>query len=434
MRPLQRSRVDPLTFLFGLERLGMKFGLENMTALCAALGNPERSFQSVIVAGTNGKGSVTAIVAAALHAAGHRSARYTSPHLERIEERFVIGDREVPTADLESAAGTIQVAVDRLIEQGTLKSPPTFFECATAIAFELFRRADVTLAVLEVGLGGRLDATNVVTPIAAAITSIDFDHQAQLGHTLESIAREKAGVIKPGIPVVCGPLPPEAEQVIREVCSERQARFIRALDRVEVRTTIAERGTVATFRTPARQLQGIEMALSGRHQAHNAAVAIGLLDELSSSGVNVSDSAVRAALAAPGWPARLEHRQWQQADLLIDAAHNPAGTRSLAEYLRAIGWTRVTLVFGVMRDKDVTNMLPPLFPLCSSMVCTTPSTPRAMTADALASLARALPDAPADIRAIDDPGAALRFASQPGSRVVVAGSIFLVGPVRGILR
>jgi dihydrofolate synthase / folylpolyglutamate synthase len=434
MRPLHRSRVDPLTFLFGLERLGMKFGLENMTALCAALGNPERSFQSVIVAGTNGKGSVTAMAAAALHAAGHRSARYTSPHLERIEERFVIGDREVPTTDLVSAAGTVQATVDRLLEQGTLKAPPTFFECATAIAFELFRRANVTIAVLEVGLGGRLDATNVVTPIAAAITSIDFDHQAQLGNTLESIAREKAGVIKPGIPVVCGPLPSEAEQVIAEVCAERRARFIRALDRVEVSATIAEGRTVANFRTLSRQLSAIEIALSGRHQTDNAAVAISLLDELSSTGVNVSDSAIRAALAEPGWPARLERRRWQQADLLIDAAHNPAGTRSLAEYLREIGWTEVTLVFGVMRDKDVASMLPSLFPLCASIVCTTPATPRAMPADALASLARALPGAPADIRTIDDPEVAVRFASQPGSRVVIAGSIFLVGPVRGILR
>ena len=201
--PVAPPSVTSLEFLFSLERLGMKFGLENMTTICAALGHPERSFRSVIVAGTNGKGSVTAMLSAALAAAGLRSARYTSPHLERIEERFVIGERDVAAEDLASAAAAR--AADGRGDgraSGTLESLPTFFECATAIAFELFRRAAVEVAAVEVGLGGRLDATNVLTPMAAAITSIDFDHEALLGHTLAAIAGEKAGVIKPGIPVV----------------------------------------------------------------------------------------------------------------------------------------------------------------------------------------------------------------------------------------
>jgi len=427
--------VDPIAFLFTLERLGMKFGLENMRTLCAALGNPERTFHSVVVAGTNGKGSVTAMLSAALHAAGHRSARYTSPHLERIEERFVIGNEEVSTADLEIAAGAVQATVDRLLKAGTLAAPPTFFECATAIAFELFRRQGVSIAVLEVGLGGRLDATNVVTPVAAAITSIDFDHQAQLGNTIESIAREKAGIIKPGIPVVCGPLPKDAERVIADVCAERGATLIRALDRIHSNATIDERGTTATFRTPTHEIAKIQLALAGRHQIQNAAVALCLLEELTKRGLNISESAMHVALAEPNWPARLEHRRWHGAEVLIDAAHNPAGARALAEYLREIGWSHVTLVFGVMRDKDVAGMLAPLFPRCSSIVCTTPATPRALAAEALTATARALPGANAvEISEVHDPEAAVGRASQPGSRVVVAGSIFLVGPVRGILR
>src|SRR6478735_5344012 len=196
----------------------MKFGLENMRTLCAALDHPESRFASVIVGGTNGKGSVTAMTSAALHAAGHRVGRYTSPHLEHLEERFVLFEREVDPADLRIAAGTIRDVVLRLVAAGTVTGPPTFFECATAIAFELFRSHGVSIAVLEVGLGGRLDATNVVSPIAAAITSIDFDHQAQLGNTIESIAREKAGIVKPGIPLICGPVPAAAERVIREAC------------------------------------------------------------------------------------------------------------------------------------------------------------------------------------------------------------------------
>src|SRR4051812_47377018 len=173
--------MDPLAFLFSLERLGMKFGLENMQALCGGLGHPELAFRSVIVGGTNGKGSVTAMTSAALHAASHRSARYTSPHLERLEERFVIDEREVSTEALRTAAATVQAVVGRLVDKSVLSGYPTFFECATAIAFELFRTHRVGVAVLEVGLGGRLDATNVVSAAAAAITSIDFDHQAQLG-------------------------------------------------------------------------------------------------------------------------------------------------------------------------------------------------------------------------------------------------------------
>ncbi len=212
----------------------MKFGLENMKAICAALGHPERSFRSIIVAGTNGKGSVTAMTSAALHAAGYRSARYTSPHLERIEERFVIGEREVAPADLEDAATTVQTTVERLTADGVLEALPTFFECATAIGFELFRRAAVEVAVVEVGLGGRLDATNVITPMAAVITTIDFDHQDLLGETLESIAREKAGVIKPGIPVIVGPVAPGARAVIETTCREVGARLVDAAGAVRV--------------------------------------------------------------------------------------------------------------------------------------------------------------------------------------------------------
>ena len=214
-------------FLFSLERFGMKFGLANIATLCAALGHPQNAFPSVIVAGTNGKGSVTAMADAALRAAGHRSARYTSPHLQRLEERFVIDGREVAPEALERAAERIRRTVERLVATGELASLPTFFECTTAVAFELFRDARVDIAVLEVGLGGRLDSTNIVSPIAAAIVSIDFDHEEQLGPTLASIAAEKAGVIKPGIPVVCGPLPAEALDVIAAVCEQQHATLIR---------------------------------------------------------------------------------------------------------------------------------------------------------------------------------------------------------------
>lgn len=421
--------MDPLAFLFSLERLGMKFGLENISRLCGALDHPERAFQSVIIAGTNGKGSVTAMTETALRAAGHRTARYTSPHLARIEERFAIDGADVPTGDLVDALRRVQDVSTALVDRGISDALPTFFEAATAAAFELFRRARVEIAVLEVGLGGRLDATNVVTPVAAAITSIDFDHQAQLGNTIESIAREKAGVIKPGIPVVCGPLGPDAERVIRQAARECDARFVSARDTVAI--AVRADGAV-DFTSRDRKLPGVRPALPGRHQLENAGVAVCLLDELQRLGINASDHAVRSGLTSVHWPGRLERLEWNDRDILLDAAHNPAGAQALAAYLREIGWTDSVLVFGAMRDKDVAGMIAALAPICRRIVCTTAVSPRAIAADDLAAVALTIARCPVD--AVASPEAAFRRACEAGTRIVAAGSIFLIGPLRGILR
>jgi dihydrofolate synthase/folylpolyglutamate synthase len=413
----------------------MKFGLENMKKVCAALDHPERHFRSVIVAGTNGKGSVTAMTSAALHAAGHRSARYTSPHLERLEERFVIDEREVGSGELEASAGIVRDAVEGLLRDGVLEALPTFFECATAIAFDLFRRAAVEVAVIEVGLGGRLDATNVITPMAAAITSIDFDHQELLGDTLETIAREKAGVIKTGIPVVAGPLPKEAADAIEDVCRERGARYVRALDRVRVSAELHGDRMLQTFETSRGMLADVALALKGQHQSVNAAVVLALLEELDGLGMSVPDAAARAGLERTRWPGRLETVHWRGADVLLDAAHNPAGARALALYLRESGWTGSTLVLGVMRDKDARNMLQPLLPVAGQVICTTPPSPRALPAAELADIALTLPGAEQmHMRVLADPADAIRTACRDARHVVAAGSIFLIGPLRGILR
>jgi dihydrofolate synthase/folylpolyglutamate synthase len=402
---------DPLDYFFSLERLGMKFGLENITTLAAALGNPHHTFRSVIVAGTNGKGSVTAMVDTGLRAAGHRTGRYTSPHLTRLEERFTVGGRELSTESLREAAARVRDAAERVLAD----APPTFFEFATACAFVLFRDAGVEIAVLEVGLGGRLDATNVVSPIAAAITSIDFDHQAQLGDTLASIAREKAGVIKGRIPVVCGPVPPEAEEVIRAACAAAGASLVMAAPSDDL------------------GLGGAAPALRGAHQRANAAVAISLLREIDKTGVSVNASAIRAAVTDVTWPGRLEEFSCRGARVLLDAAHNPAGARALAAFLRETGWTDCALVFGSMQDKDAAAMLEALLPVSGAVICTRAPTPRAASAEELAAIARAAgPDR--TVEAIPDPAAALARACSLRSRVVAAGSIFLIGPLRDILR
>ena len=396
----------------------MKFGLENISRLCAALDHPERAFASIIVAGTNGKGSVTAMVHRGLRAAGHRAARYTSPHLERLEERFVIDDDEVSPGQLRRALGRVRDAVEELQRSGMLDAPPTFFECATAAAFELFREAGTRIAVLEVGLGGRLDATNVVTPLVAAITSIGLDHQAQLGNTLESIAAEKAGVIKPGIAVVAGDLPAAARRVIEQACEAHGARLSRA----------AECGEAAALARTA------PLALPGIHQRSNAAVAACVLSELDRLGFAVGPDAVRSGLRDVHWPGRLEQLTVGGTHFLLDAAHNPDGAAALADYLAGSEWRDATLVFAAMQDKAVEPMLQPLARVCSTVICTAPDLPRALPARSLADVARSVPGAGWEVKTAADPAAAIALAAADSRRVVVAGSIFLIGPVRGILR
>jgi dihydrofolate synthase / folylpolyglutamate synthase len=418
-----------LDFLFSLERLGMKFGLDNIAALCQALGHPEQQFASIVIAGTNGKGSVTVMVETALRAAGHRVARYTSPHLVRIEERFVIDGGEVSTTDLRDALGAVQSTAESLIESGDLEELPTFFECATAAAFELFKRAGVEIAVLEVGLGGRLDATNIVYPIATAITSIDFDHQAQLGHTLESIAREKAGIVKAGVPLVCGPLPNVAEQTIRVVCETAGAPLIRTTDVVTI-TAHEPEGTL-DIRAGGRTLEDVMLALPGRHQRDNAAVAVAVLDQVARAGFAVPDAAMRSGLTEARWPARLERFVRNGVEILLDAAHNPAGARALSSHLQELGWSRVTLLFGAMHDKDILGMLVPLASACETIVCTDAPSPRAMSASNLAEVARQVSQS---VEVVPDFRDALHRSIARGRPVVAAGSIFLIGPLRDILR
>ena len=412
--------ASSLDFLFSLERFGMKFGLASMATLCGAMDHPERAFTSVHIAGTNGKGSVAAMVECALRAAGHRTGRYTSPHLVRVEERFVIEGREIDRETLERGATRLEGLVERLVANGQLDGWPTFFECTTALAFDLFRDAAVEVAAIEVGLGGRLDATNVITPAVCAIVSIDFDHQAQLGTTIASIAAEKAGIIKPGVPVVCGPLPPEAMALVTRVCGERGAPLIRTGD--------------------DRALQGhvraLPLALRGEHQVSNAVVAAAVLQALDARGVAVDVASIHEGLTHASWPGRLEEFTAGATRVLLDAAHNPAGTRAVAQYVRAIAPAGVTLVFGVMKDKAVDEMLASLAPIARRTICTTAASPRAMAA---ADVARAARATHAAVEVEPDPETALTRAVEAGDMVVVAGSIFLIGPLRerlarGILR
>lgn len=420
--------MNARTYLFGLEKLGIKFGLENIGALCTALGEPQRAYPSVIIAGTNGKGSVAAMVERGLREAGLATGLYTSPHLVNLEERFRIGGTPVTSTELDEAAERARETVARLRASGTLVVEPTFFEVTTAIAFELFRRRRVELAVLEVGLGGRWDATNIATPLAAAITTIDFDHQQFLGNTLAAIAGEKAGVIKRGMTVVVGEDRAEPFRVIEAVCRAQDARLVRAMDGVEAEVQPGASGLDLTLTTPRRRYGTLPVSLKGRHQVQNAIVAVRLLEELGQLDFPVSAEAVAAAVTQSRWPGRLDlvdaggGRQ-----LLCDAAHNPAGARVLGEYLKEFHPAGLPLVFAIMRDKDLAGTLGPLLPWARPLIVTRPSLARAQDPAVVAEAARRLGTGPVLTAASIDEALSLAWSSAP--LAAVAGSIFLVGEV-----
>jgi dihydrofolate synthase/folylpolyglutamate synthase len=423
--------VDDLAYLFRLEQFGIKFGLDSIETLLTRLGHPERTFRSVHIAGTNGKGSVTAMVDTALGRAGYRSARYTSPHLIDLSERFVVEGKPVDATAMCSAAADVRAAIEALRAEGMLQAPPTFFEATTAMAFELFRRARVEVATIEVGLGGRLDSTNVIHPVATAITSIDFDHQQYLGSTLSDIAAEKAGIIKPGVPVIVGDVGPEAWVVIERVALDRGAELIRARDGVDVAPLEpdASADNIFTLRTPARDYGAVRLALRGAHQTANAIVAVRVLETLDAQGVAVAAGAIVDGLAQVSWPGRLERRTLSGGrELILDAAHNPAGAAALASYLTSLGGAPPTLVFAAMRDKDALGMLDVLLPSIGRMIVTRATNTRSADPDALASTARAIAPALA-VQVVPSPAEALATAFTMSSRVVVAGSIFLLGDI-----
>ena len=416
-----------IDYLLSLEQFGVKLGLNNIRTLRAALDYPDRSFKSIIVAGTNGKGSVAAMLDTALRAAGYVTGRFTSPHLVALEERFAVAGRPVARATLEAEAGHLRAVVARLLATGRLAAPPTFFEATTAVALALFRRSGVQVAVLEVGMGGRFDATNAVAPIAAAIPSIDFDHQQFLGATLTAIAREKAGVVKPGALVVVGETKPEAVAVFRQVCRERGCRLSEPAHCVATHAVLRDGWTELTLATPAGRYGPLRLALRGRHQAGNAAVAVRLLEELHAYGLPVGRDAIVAGLTATRWPGRLDLvRVDDRRRIVLDAAHNVAAVAAFAAYAGERWPGGLPLVFGALRDKDAGGMLRALGSAATALFCPPLASRRALSPAALVAKARAArPDLPA--AAAPSLGAALETAWSRGATIGAVGSARLVG-------
>jgi dihydrofolate synthase / folylpolyglutamate synthase len=386
--------------LYALAPRGAILGLERVRAACVALNHPERSFETIHIAGTNGKGSVAAMVEAMARAAGVRTGLYTSPHLVRFAERIQIAGK--PASD-DHLLGALEEVMGRFPDL-------TFFETATVAAFIIFARMEVQLAVVEVGLGGRLDATNVLTaPRATAVTRIALDHTDRLGSDLASIAREKAGILKPTVPVVTGPLDPVSFAIVRAE-AERVGAPLRLT---------ADDGEIASFvdRHPP--------SLAGRHQIENAKIAVALARE-----VALPQSAVASGLSAVTWPGRLEAIATSSGEVVLDAAHNPDGAAALAATLASQGRdpARIALVFGAMADKDAGAMLAVLAPHARHRFYVAPEGRRATDPTRLVEhlpgvVARGIPEALEQARA----------AAGTGGSVLVAGSIFLVGAARAYL-
>ena len=428
--------MTPVERLFALEQFGIKLGLDAMRVLLAAVGNPHDAWPSLHIAGTNGKGSASAMTERALREAGLATGRYTSPHLFRVEERIALNGQDIETAQLSDALARVFAAVDRLVSSGALAAVPTYFEVSTAAAFLIFADAVVDVAVVEVGLGGRWDATNVITPVAGAITSIDFDHERHLGSTLAAIATEKAGIAKRGVPLVVGEVPDEAWRAINEAAANAGAPVTRVRTDTTMEAPVVDGHVRLSATTPAGRYGPVRLALAGAHQAGNAMVAIRLLEAFAAAaGRSITAAHVEAGLSRVLWPARLEwlRHAGTGARVLIDAAHNPAGARALASYLSMAQVPPVTLVTSVMADKDVAGVLGPLLPHVARVIVTQAGTPRAMTADALAhEVARHVAPGIA-IEAVREPDAAVARARAFPDPVVLAGSIYLVGPLRAAL-
>jgi dihydrofolate synthase/folylpolyglutamate synthase len=343
----------------------------------------------------------------------------------------------VDAQTLRQTADDVLGLVDRLCANGTLTVTPTFFEVTTAMAFEMFRRANVEVAVIEVGLGGRFDATNVITPAVCAITTIGMDHQQHLGSTIAAIAGEKAGIIKRGVPVVIGDLVSDARRVIRTIAADHAAELVEASLDTTTDVSMEDGRARLTLQTPHSHYGPLLVSLRGAHQVANAVVATRLLETARLRGIAVTDEAIEQSLTTTEWPARLEMLTLDDGRrVLIDAAHNPDGADALAAYLRQWHPERPPLVISVMRDKDVDQILASLIPVTSQVIATRAPSPRAIPEGELAvrigDLQNRLGRAPA-VTTVSDPAAAVASALTRSPVVCVAGSIFLAGAVRDAL-
>jgi len=410
-----------------------KFHLDNIRVLVERLDHPERAYPSAHIAGTNGKGSTAAFLESILRRAGFRTGLNTSPHLEKINERIRVNGEDISDARFAAVFTNLRETIETLLAEGRLRAHPTYFECVTAMAFAFFAVERVEFAVFEVGLGGRLDATNILAPVVTIITRIAFDHENFLGHSLHEIAAEKAGILKPGVPVIlAGEQSPEAHEVLVRRARELACPVVDTASDYRMEELPGEHdcARARVHELASGWFMEIAPQLPGRFQLQNALNAAAAARQLTRSGVRISDDAIRQGISAARWPGRMEKLS-SQPDIYLDGAHNPSAARALADFLQeTFAGKTVRLLFGAMRDKAVDEIAGILFPLADEVIFTAPQNPRAISAAQLAEMAGHYA---ARSRVIPEPQEALDYAlshSTAEDAIFITGSLYLVGQLR----
>ncbi len=412
--------AQAIAWVFDLQKFGIKFGLSSTLDLLARLGLPYQEARYLHIAGTNGKGSVAAMLSAVLSQADYPVGLYTSPHLVSMSERFRLRDREIEAGALLHLINRVRAVVDAA-------EPPTFFEFVTAMALLYFLEAKADPIILETGMGGRLDATNIVTPLVSVITNISRDHQDHLGRGLLAIAGEKAGVIKKGAPLVTYATQDSVLDLLRQHCRDLGAPLYQG--GVDYKAQ-GRGGGRFTYHGIKKELYGLTLSLAGPHQYRNAAVALAVLELLESRGLTITESTLREGLANTRWPGRLE-RVSQDPRILLDGAHNPAAALALAQALKKTrGNGRLLLVMGIMADKEVDTILARLLPLAQAVIFTRPQYFRSAATEDLARRARPYQLEVLQVPRVNEAIKRAQTLAGPDDRIVITGSLFTVGEAK----
>lgn len=373
--------TESINWLYSLQQFGIKLGLENITRLLSALDHPQKQFESILIGGTNGKGSIGAMIQSILSSSGHKTGLYTSPHLARVEERIRLGYKDISAAQLANALSKIRNVINELLKNKTLSQHPTFFEVLTAAAFQLFASHKINMAIVEVGMGGRFDATNVLHPVLSIISNIEKDHTEYLGNTLERIAFEKCGIIRQDGILVTGKMKKSPWNTMKRICSEKKSLLINASEDNEFSTDAD--GSI-TLKTPHYQYEKLRIPLLGKHQIDNARVAVRVAEILSKMGYTIIRKNILRGIEKTKWEGRVE---WvhSKPPIILDGAHNVSAMQALSRYLLQLKKQNyeVRVIFGAMRDKDINGMLRVISPVVDSIYLTTLDLERAADPDLL---------------------------------------------------
>jgi dihydrofolate synthase/folylpolyglutamate synthase len=424
---------ESLEFIYSRERFGIKLGLQNIRTLLQGLSEPHKSYPAVLIAGTNGKGSTASMIASILIQAGYRVGLYTSPHLVRLEERFQINYKMISSRELVFISNKLKSLIESLLLNKKLIHQPTFFEVTTAIALEYFKQKSVDIALLEVGMGGRLDATNAVDPLLSVITNIGIDHWQYLGEGIKNIAQEKAGIIRNNGYVVIGHSPKEALDIIVEVCKRKKAHYILSFEGISDVHPDKDFHYEFKYVSSTTEYPALKVGLKGKYQVENAAAAICAIELLSQKGFEIRKKHIKAGLESPEWPGRLEliHHSPQ---IWLDGAHNVTAAISLKEFIQQNIKKRVILIFSALSDKDIKGLCQVLFPLAKLVIVPQLQSERGEKPERI--VAQAPANSPALLTAVNTEKA-VRLAvqkSQDQDVIVIAGSLYLVGEIKSLLQ